>query len=151
MTTNNIKVNEIKDAYTFHLIINCISCYYEKFVIKAKNAKNVIEFIDKDKNYFDYDNNYEINKINHMIEFYQVIFSGNLYMNILVYGNYLIDVIDLSLKNNYLDILPFKVYLQNILLILNYLKLRCSFINKNNLIDISEPKIIALIIENIFK
>jgi len=150
LSENDIKEDKIKDAYIFDLIVNCISNYYEKFLIKEKNAKNSIEFLYKNNNNLNY-LNYQINKINHMIEFYQVIFSGNFYLNILVYGKYLIDVIVLSLKNNYLNILPYKIYLQNILFILKYFKLRCSFIAKDNLLDTSEPQIISSIVENIFK
>jgi hypothetical protein len=82
-----------------------------------------------------------------MIEFYQTLFNGKFYMNIVNYEYYLLKVMELCITNNYFDILPYKPYLNNLLLILDYLYIRCSFIEKKNLIDKSEPKIISSIIE----
>ena len=148
---NDINDKEIKDALFFDLILNCISNYYENFVLKENNAKIIIENMDRGWNSSNLGKNCSINRVNHMVEFYQSIFSGNFYINLIQYGNYLIDVINLSMKNNYLDALPYKPYLQNILLILKFLKLRCSFVDKNNILYEYEPKIISSIIQRIFK
>ena len=145
-----INKNEGKDYAIFELILYSISNYYDKFIIKEKNAKSVLELLKSNK--IDYENNFIINKLNHLIEFYQTIFSVNFYVNFAhYYGNYLIKIIRVCLKNNYLDIIPYKLYLKNILFILHYLYLRCSFIDKNNLLDPSEPRIISSILQNILK
>ena len=147
----DIQTKEIKEALFFDLIINCISNYYQYFLLKEENAKNIIEAVDDKRNDFMIGNNYELNKISYMIEFYQTIFSGKLYINLFEYGNYLMELINLSMSNNYLDILPYKRYLNNILFILDYFKLRCDFIDKNNLVIEGEPKKISSILKNIFK
>ena len=151
LSSMNIKDAEIKEALFFNLIVNCISNYYQNFLLKEENAKNVIECIEHKNNYLNVENNYEINKINYMIEFYQTIFSGKFYITLLEYANYLMEIINLCLKHNYFDILPYKPYLNNILFILDYLKLRCDFIDKNNLLVDTEAKFISSIIKNIFK
>ena len=148
---NIFKSKEIIDDLFFDLIVNCISNYYEKFIIKEKNATNIIDIIDNNKNIINYGKNYEINKINYMIEFYQIHFSGNFYFNLLKYGNYLMEIINLCMKNNYLNSLPYKSYLQNILFILKYYKLRCIFIEKRNLIINEEPEIISSFVQNALK
>jgi len=144
-----INKNEGKEYAIFELILYSISVYYDKFIKKEKNAKSVLELMKNNK--IDYENNFIINKLNHLIEFYQIIFSVNFYINLVNYGNYLIKIIRVCLKNNYLDIIPYKLYLKNIIFILHYLYIRCSFIDKNNLLDPSEPRIISSIIQNIFK
>ena len=148
---NNFNKKEIKDYLFFDLIVNCISNYYEIFLIKKINAIDTIEFLEKNNNNINYGQNYEINRFNHMIEFYHIIFSGKFYINLVLFANYLMQIIDLCDKNNYLDLLPYRPYLFNILFILDFLHLRCSFIDKKNLIEKNEPKIISSIVKNIFK
>jgi hypothetical protein len=142
--------NEEKEYEIFELLLYNISNYYDKFIIKEKNAKNILELLKNNK--IDYENYLIINKLNHAIEFYQIIFSVNFYVNFVhYYGNYLIKIIRTCLKNNYLEIIPYKLYLKNIIFILHYLYLRCSFIERNNLLEPSEPRIISSIIQNILK
>ena len=142
--------NEEKEYEIFELLLYNISNYYDKFIIKEKNAKNILELLKN--NEIDYENYLIINKLNHAIEFYQIIFSVNFYVNFVhYYGNYLIKIIRTCLKNNYLEIIPYKLYLKNIIFILHYLYLRCSFIERNNLLEPSEPRIISSIIQNILK
>ena len=150
----NIDVNqiEINDYLKFELIINCISNYYQKFKMKEKSAKYYIDLLsNKENSIIEYSKNYKINKINGMIEFYQIIFTGNFYLNFANYGYYLIKIMELCMKNNYLEILPYEPYLNNLLFILDYLYIRCGFIEKENLIEENEPKIITSIVELIFK
>ena len=145
-----INKNEGKEYVIFELILYSISNYYDKFIIKEKNAKSVLKLLKK--NEIDYKDNFIINKLNHAIEFYQIIFSVKFYVSFAhYYGNYLIKIIRVCLKNNYLDIIPYKLYLKNIIFILHYLYLRCSFINRNNLLDPREPIIISSILQNILK
>ena len=147
----DIQTKEIKAALFFDLIINCISNYYQNFLLKEESAKNIIKAINDKRNDFMLGNNYELNKLSYMIEFYQTIFSAMLYINLFEYGNYLMEIMNLSMSNNYLDILPYKRYLNNILFILDYFKLRCDFIDKNNIAIEGEPKKISSILKNIFK
>ena len=147
----NINQKEINDYLIFELILNCLSNYYQKFTIKEKNAKYYIELLNGHKNSIDYYTYYKVNEINDMIEFYQILFTGKFYMNIVNYEYYLLKIMELCITNNYFDILPYKPYLNNLLFILDYLDIRCCFIDKKNLIDKSEPKIISSIIELGFK
>ena len=146
----NFNTNEIKDALIFELILNSISNYYQNFSLKEKNAKNIIELINKNIN-IDLEKGIEINKINHMVEFYQLILGRNFYLNLGNFGYYLVKIMRFYLTKDYLDIIPYKSYLNNILFILDFFYLRCSFINEKNLIEVNEPRIISSIIENIFK
>ena len=148
---NNVNEKEIKDYLIFELIVNCISYYYLKFSVKEKSAKYYIDLISNNRDNINNFKSYQINQVNNMIDFYQIIFTGNFYLNLVNYGNYFMKIIGLCMKNNYLEILPYKPYLNNILFILDYLYLRCSFIEKSNLIESNEPNIISSLIKSILK
>ena len=144
----NINDEEKKEAVIFELIVKCISNYYEFFAIKEKSANDVLELLAKPEvKYTDL----ELYKINNMIEFYQSIFFGNFYLHLGYFTNYLLKFLNFCIKEKYLDIIPYYPYLQNILFILDMIKIRCSFIAKDNLIENSEISIVYSNIDKILK
>ena len=73
----NLNDQEKKNALIFDLIAQCVSNYYEIFKLKEKNANDMLELLSNQKNNF---TDFQIYKINHMIEFYQAIYFGNFYL-----------------------------------------------------------------------
>ena len=140
--------DEKKNALIFDLIVKCISNYYEIFSLKEKSANDMIELLSNPKNNY---TDFELYKINHMIEFYQGIYFGNLYLHLGYFNNYLLKFLLICIKEKYLDAVPYYSYLQNILFFLDMLKMRCSFIEKDNLIDKNEISIIYSNIDKILK
>ena len=148
---NNFNDKEIKNFLIFDLIVNSISNFYELFLIKYKNAISSVEYLENNKNSINSIQNYEINKFNYMIEFYQLIFSRKIYIRIISYAIYLLEIIELCDKNDYLDLLPYKTYSKNILFILDFLQIRLSFIDTKNILDKNEPKMISSISQKALK
>ena len=74
---------------------------------------------NKANNYKDF----EIDKINHMIEFFQAINFGNFYLHLGYFTNYLLKFLLICIKEKYLDVVPYYSYLQNIFFILDMLKI----------------------------
>ena len=136
-----------KESMIFELIIRCVSNYYKIFSLKEKNANYILESLTSEKNY----NDLEIYKINHMIEFYRTVFFGNFYIYFGYFTYYLLKFLIICIEEKYLDVVPYHCYLQNILFILDMLKIRCSFIEKQNLIDENEISIIYSNIDKTFK
>ena len=135
-----------KKSLIFELIIKCISNYYEIFQLKEKEASDLLEQLsDKNKNYKDF----EIYKINHMVEFYRIIYSGNFYLHMGYFINHLMKFLNLCIQEKYLDILPYYSFLQNILFSLDLLSIRCTFIDKNILIEKNEAVLILSIIDKV--
>ena len=144
---NNLNEQDEKYSFIFELIIRCTSNYYEIFSSKEKNANDILESLS-DKNKY---NDLEIYKINNMIEFYRTMFFGNFFIYYGYFINYLLKFLLISIKKNYLNVIPYYCYLQNILFILDMLKIRCSFIDKNNIIDQNEISIIYSVIDKTLK
>lgn len=135
-----------KKSLIFELIIKCISNYYEIFQLKEKEASDLLEQLsDKNKNYKDF----EIYKINHMVEFYRIIYYGNFYLHMGYFINHLMKFLNLCIQEKYLDILPYYSFLQNILFSLDLLSIRCTFIDKNILIEKNEAVLILSIIDKV--
>ena len=150
LNLSNIYINEDekKEALIFDLIVRCISNFYKVFSYKEQIANDTLEFLSNPKNNI---TDIEIYKINYMIEFYQSFFFGNFYLHLGYFTNYLLKFLLNCIKEKYLDVVPYFHFLQNILFILDMLKIRCSFIEKNNLIDKSEISIIYSNIDKILK
>ena len=144
----NLNDQEKKNALIFDLIAQCISNYYEIFKLKEKNANDMLELLSNQKNNF---TDFQIYKINHMIEFYQAIYFGNFYLFLGYYTNYLLKFLLICISEKYLDVIPYYSFLQNIFFILDMLKIRCCFIEKDNLIDKNEISIIYSNIDKILK
>ena len=146
---NDINEKDKVLSLIFRLVLICISKYYGIF-LKLKDNTNIC---------FDFFNNAQVDNINESylnnlsisIEFCQVIFSEQVYNNLLFYSYYFSELLIYSIKNNYLQVLPFKEFLYNILFILDILDIRCAAIDKDNLIDKNEPYTISIILQNIFK
>ena len=144
----NLTNDERKAALIFELIIKCVSNFYETFSLKEKKANEMFDLLsNKANNYKDF----EIYKINHMIEFFQAINFGNFYLHLGYFTNYLLKFLLICIKEKYLDVVPYYSYLQNIFFILDMLKIRCSFIDKDNLVDKNETSIIYSNIDKILK
>ena len=140
--------DERQKALIFELIVKCVSNFYEIFSIKEKNANDLFELVSNTQyNYTDF----EMYKINHMIEFYQAIYFGNFYLHLGYFTNYLLKFLLICIKEKYLDVVPYYSYLQNIFFILDMLKIRCCFIDKDNLVDKNETTIIYSNIDKILK
>lgn len=139
---------EKKEALIFEIIVKCISNYYQVFALKEKNANNILEQISNQKNNLA---DLEIYKINSMIEFYQSIYFGNFFLHLGYFTNYLLKFLLICIKEKYLEVVPYYSYLQNILFILDMFKIRCTFIEKNNLVDKNELSIIFSNIDKILK
>ena len=148
IANNNLTNDERKNALIFELIIKCVSNFYNIFSLKEKNANDMFELLSKPKNNY---TDFEIYKINHMVEFYQAIYFGNFYLHLGYFTNYLLKFLLLCIKENYLDVVPYYSYLQNIFFILDMLKIRCCFIDKDNLVDKNEISIIYSNIDKILK
>ena len=108
----------------------------------------MLELLSNQKNNF---TDFQIYKINHMIEFYQAIYFGNFYLFLGYYTNYLLKFLLICISEKYLDVIPYYSFLQNIFFILDMLKIRCCFIEKDNLIDKNEISIIYSNIDKILK
>ena len=145
---NNLTDEQKKEALIFELIINSISNYYELFSLKEKNARELLEYLANHKNNYD---NVEIYKINNMIEFHQAICFGNFYLYLGYFTNYLLKFLLFCAKEKYLEVVPYHYYLQNILFIIDMLKIRCSFIEKDNLIEKNEINLIYSNIDKVLK
>ena len=83
----NLNDQEKINALIFDLIAQCVSNYYEIFKLKEKNSNDMLELLSNQKNNF---TDFQIYKINHMIEFYQAIYFGNFYLFLGYYTNYLL-------------------------------------------------------------
>lgn len=130
-----ISEEERKEALIFNLIVKCISNYYEVFSQKEKNANEILELLSNPTNN---NTNIDLYKINHMIEFYQSIYFGNFYLHLYYFTNHLLKFLLICIKEKYLDVVPYNSILKNILFILDVLKIRSTFIEKENLIEKNE-------------
>ena len=137
---------EKKEAIIFELIIQCVSNFYQLFSRKEKIANETLEFLSS-KNY----TGVEMYKINKMIEFYQSIYFGNFYLHLGYFTNNLLKFLLICVKEKYLEVIPYYSILQNILFILDMLKIRCSFISKDNLIEKNEVSIFYANIDKTLK
>ena len=144
----NLADEQKKEALIFELIVNCISNYYELFSLKEKNASDSLEYLSNPKNKYD---SAEIYKINNLIEFHQTICFGNFYLHLGYFTNYLLKFLLFCAKEKYLGVVPYHCYLQNILFILDMLKIRCSFIGKDNLIEKDEVNFIFSNVDKVLK
>ena len=143
---NNPNDQDKKESMIFELIIRCSSNFYKSFSLKEKNANKILGMLSE-KNY----NDLEIYKINHMVDFYRTIFLGNFHIYFGYFTNYLLKFLLICIKEKYLDAVPYDCYLKNILLILDLLKIRCSFIDDNNVTDENEKLIIFSNMDKILK
>ena len=143
-----ITEEERKEALIFNLIIKCVSNYYEVFSKKEKSANEILEFLSNPTNNY---SDIELYKINHMVEFYQSIYFGNFYLHLYYFTNYLLKFLLICIKEKYLEVVPYNSILQNILFILDMLKIRSCFIEKDNLIEKNEIGMFCSIVDKILK
>mgnify|MGYP002624180264 CR=1 FL=1 len=146
---NDINEKDKALSLIFRLVLICISKYYENF-LKLKNNNNFcIDFFNNSQ--VDNINESYLNNLSLSIEFYQVIFSYQVYNKLLYYSYYFSEILMYSIKNKFLQLLPFNEFLYNIFFILDFLDIRCAVIDKDNLIDKDEPYTISIILQNILK
>jgi len=133
----------------FRLVLICISKYYKIFLKLKGNTNISIEFFNNAQ--IDNINESYLNNLSISIEFYQNIFSYQVYHELLFYSYYFSEILIYSIKNQCLRDLPFKEFLYNIFFILDILDIRCAVIGKDNLIDKDEPYTISIILQNVLK
>ena len=146
---NDINEKDKVLSLLFRFVIICISKYYENFLKLKNNANICIDFFNNAQ--VDNINETYLNNLSISIEFYQTIFSFQVYNKLLFYSYYFSEILIYSIKNEYLQILPFKEFIYNIFFILDILDIRCAVIGKDNLIDKDEPYTISIILQNILK
>ena len=143
---NELKNNNKVCFLLFRIVIICISKYYKEFSKLEINNNYLIDFIDNENIKSSY-----INNFSDIIEFNQNFFSYYIYNILLFYSYYLSEIIIHIMKQEYLSYLPYKEYLYNIHFILDILNIRCSVIDKDNIINENEPIIISKVLQNILK
>ena len=143
---NELKNNNKVCFLLFRIVIICISKYYKEFSKLEINNNYLIDFLDNENIKSSY-----INNFSDIIEFNQNFFSYYIYNILLFYSYYLSEIIIHIMKQEYLSYLPYKEYLYNIHFILDILNIRCSVIDKDNIINENEPIIISKVLQNILK
>lgn len=133
--------NDDKIIYLiFGIIIYTISEYYEEFSNFEYSSNYSLNSLNDDNNII------YLNNLANSVEFYNILFSYEVYDKLLFLCYYLSEIIS---KFEILPMLSFGQYLNNIFFIMDFLRIRCMSLDKNNLINNDEPYIISKILKNI--